>query len=86
MTKSICRSCGKPIQWMTTKNGRRMPCDDALVRYWAKPDGRSSVITFAGEIQRCELKGEPGAESGQGRIPHWNTCDRTKQLRKSGRT
>jgi hypothetical protein len=25
--KSYCRSCGKPVLWVETENGRRMPLD-----------------------------------------------------------
>ena len=84
MTLSTCRSCGKPVLWMKTKAGRNMPCDDALVPYWAKSDGPASVLTHAGEIQRCELNGEQGLETGHGRVPHWITCDNPDQFRKRG--
>ena len=31
MKTALCRSCKKPIVWLTTKNGRTMPVDEAGV-------------------------------------------------------
>jgi hypothetical protein len=85
MTESTCRCCGKPIIWMKTKAGRNMPCDDKLVPYWAKADGHTCVLTNAGELRKCELSGESGTETGQGRVPHWITCNDPDQFRKRGK-
>lgn len=82
---SKCRSCGKPIVWMKTKAGKNMPCDEALVLYWADEQGKDTVINHAGEAVRCSLTGANELLSGLGRVPHWATCDSPDQFRAGGK-
>lgn len=84
MSANICKSCGKPIVWMKTKAGKDMPCDAALVLYWADEAGKDTVINRSGETVRCSLKGENELISGLGRVPHWITCDSPDRFRKRG--
>lgn len=42
-----CRSCGADIIFITTENGRKMPCDAAAVDYQDNIKGKDVVVTDA---------------------------------------
>lgn len=78
MGKRNCESCGRPIVYIKTKNGKYMPCDPKPLQYVAREDGADRlVITDAnGETQiiRCELTGNRVGVRTYGLMPHWATC------------
>lgn len=43
-----CKSCGAPITWIKTKNGRVMPCDVPAVDYQENYKGTDTVVTDDG--------------------------------------
>ena len=73
------KSCGAEIVWMKTKNGNDMPCDPALVPFWAKFKAKGKVVTLEGDVVSCEFDGDPDDITNVGRIPHWATCPFAKQ-------
>lgn len=67
----LCRSpaCRKPVRWLLTDSGARMPLDEGLVA------GGNVVLvhSLGGWRARVMLRGEspPGGLTWQ---PHWATC------------
>lgn len=74
-----CKSCGAEIYWQETKAGKNMPCDPALVPFWAKFKAKDKVVTPEGDVVSCLLEGDPEEMTGVGRIPHWATCPNAAQ-------
>lgn len=48
---SYCRSCGAPIKWIRTKNGKPHPVDPAK-HYIIKGEGSATLVTEAGTFYR----------------------------------
>lgn len=71
---SACRVCGAPLKWIRTRKGKNMPCNAQPMPFWASDAGKTSVMTEAGDMVRCNLQGEPGKESGAGYRPHFQDC------------
>ena len=69
-----CRSCGAEIVWMQMRSGASMPCDPALVPFWAKLKGKGKIVTQDGDLVSCEFEGPMDDMTNVGRIPHWATC------------
>lgn len=59
-----------------------MPCDPAIIMYWASIKGRHTIITPNGETVRCELDGDLNNSTGVGYVPHWATCPNADQHRR----
>ena len=79
-----CRSCGAPIVWITTRNGKAMPCDAKPRNYLA--GSKDVFITEDGETVRGALP-EPGMMQPcgyvwWGYVPHWATCPHADEHRK----
>ena len=70
MTHNItkCRSCGADIIFITTENGRKMPCDAAAV------DCQDNIKVLKASIVRPTQSGLVPLVDGKGYTPHWATC------------
>lgn len=77
-----CKSCGAEIVWVEMPSGKAMPCDPAIIMYWASIKGRHTIITPNGETVRCELDGDLNNSTGVGYVPHWATCPNAAQHRR----
>ena len=69
-----CRSCHAPILFVTMKSGKSMPCDPALVPFWANPNAKGKVVMQTGEVVSCDFDGPIDEMTDVGYIPHWATC------------
>ena len=81
---SVCRECGRPIVWLWTVGGKRMPCDPHRVAYWQTPGGSRKIVTISGEVESAETK-PPVQEctpSGFGFVSHFATCPAADEMRK----
>lgn len=56
-----CKACGKPIVFITTVAGKKMPCD-AMVRAY-EPDGAWA------RLSACCRRRQAGAYSALGKLP-----------------
>lgn len=90
MTHNItkCRSCGADIIFITTENGRKMPCDAAAVDYQDNIKGKDVVVTDAGKVLKASVvrptqSGLVPLVDGKGYTPHWATCPFAKEHRGS---
>lgn len=68
-----CRSCGKPVDWVTTESGKKMPLDE-------KPDPSGNIVLIHG-IAHVLKKGEEPLERPT-RTSHFATCPNAKTHRK----
>ena len=79
----FCVACGKPIVFITTVAGKKMPCDAMVRAYEPDADGPDTIITKDGQTVRGRVLA-PAADGGKlGRIPHWASCPGAAGLRKT---
>lgn len=64
-----CRSCGAPVEWVVTEQGKRMPLNLEPVQY-------GNIIVEAG-VARYVPVGEGGD-----RVSHFATCPQSDEWRK----
>lgn len=55
MKVTTCKSCGAPIVWIKTQNGRSMPCDVPAVDYQENYKGSSLIVTDDGRVRRATI-------------------------------
>ncbi len=83
-----CKSCGAPIVWVKTQNGKNMPCDADAVEYQENYKGKSTVVTEDGRVLKATIIDRTGGGllspiiDGKGYIPHWATCPHAAQHRR----
>lgn len=78
--QSVCRSCGAPLKWITSRNGKKMPCDAEPIPYW---QGTSeNLFQEDGTMIRCSLQGTPGMQIGTAYRSHFSTCPDADRFRK----
>lgn len=76
-----CKSCGRPITFVETPNGKYMPCDTKTVFYLPDEEGPDKIVTGDGYVIACTIL--PGATHGAlvGLLPHWASCPKAGQHR-----
>lgn len=85
-----CKSCGAPIVWIKTQNGKNMPCDADAVEYQENYKGKSTVVTEDGRVLKATIIDRTGGGllspviDGKGYIPHWATCPHAAQHKRRG--
>lgn len=84
MNVSKCRACGAPIVWITTSNGKKMPCDAEPVIYQANRRGKDLIVTPNGEVLKGTVvpNGSAMIADGYGYISHYATCPQADSFRK----
>lgn len=80
---SRCKSCGAPIVWLKTPEGKWMPCDEGLIEYKAgdTDDYEDYVVNQKGEVIRCTFDFQCDPD-GLARKPHWASCPYADQYRR----
>ena len=78
---SFCRSCGAPITWIRTKNGKPHPVDPAK-HYIIKGEGSATLVTEAGTFIRGEFVSVEEGANGEGYISHFATCPNASRWRR----
>ena len=78
-----CKGCGAPIVFIGTPEGRSIPCDAEQVLYWARPRATGKVVTPNGIVVSCDLQGDPKLATGIGYKPHWASCPKAGQFRRT---
>ena len=85
---SVCKGCGRQIDWIRTAAGKSMPIDPEPV-FVIEGDGRDLFYTEEGE----QLRGRPARldevttqeaklEAAVGFMPHWKTCPNAADFRR----
>ena len=82
MTVFSCKACGKPIVFITTVAGKKMPCDAMMRAYEPDADGPDTIITKDGQTVRGRVLAHASGGGNLGRIPHWANCPGAAGLRK----
>ena len=78
---SYCRSCGAPIKWIRTKNGKPHPVDPAK-HYIIKGEGSATLVTEAGTFIRGEFVSVEEGANGEGYTSHFATCPNASRWRR----
>lgn len=85
-----CRGCGEPMIFVTSKKGKRIPCDPELVRhhlYLRPPRGAHETSTVIVMDDGTTIRGveasatEPGTTSVEGYVSHGSTCPKGESFR-----
>lgn len=85
---SVCKGCGREIDWIRTAAGKSMPIDPEPV-FVIEGDGKDLFFTDEGgtlkgraarpdEVTTREAK----LETPLGFIPHWKTCPNAADFRR----
>ncbi len=88
MKVTTCKSCGVPIVWIKTQNGRSMPCDAAAVDYQENYKGSATIVTDDGRVLRVMVFKNPSPSglqpiiNGKGYISHFATCPYANRYRR----
>lgn len=69
-----CRSCGKPVEWVNTETGKKMPLDE-------KPDPSGNIILKNGVAHVLKKDELPPPKSNR-YFSHFSTCPNAKSHRK----
>lgn len=77
-----CRSCGAPIIWRKTANGKSMPCDAYPVRIIVNPRSKSKFLDKFGKVVAADITDAVGDHTELAYVPHWATCDKPDQFRR----
>ena len=83
---SVCRGCGRSIDWISTKDGRNMPVDPEPV-YEVEGGGKDRFVTDEGEVITGRIA-RPEEESRAipvAFVPHWKTCPNAGDFRRNGK-
>ena len=83
---SICRGCGRPIEWVRTTGGRNMPIDPEAV-FVIEGGGNDRFVTDGGAVitGRVARSEEESRDLPVAFVPHWKTCPNAGDFRRSGR-
>jgi len=74
---SICRRCGREIEWLRLENGREIPVDPEPV-FVIEDDGCERFCQEEGPdvVGRIARPEEESPELSVAFVPHWKTCGR----------
>ena len=72
---SVCRGCGRAIDWIKTTAGKNMPVDPEPV-FVIEGDGRDRFVTDDGAVVvgRVARPEEESRDLPVAFVPHWRTC------------
>ena len=70
--QTICRRCGRPIRWIDTPAGKKMPVDAASRNVRELPGAREVFVLASGKVIHGEQNDSP--ESVRGWTSHFATC------------
>ena len=87
---SVCKDCGREIDWLQTAEGRYIPVDpapefviegDGAEHFYASEEGvLSGRLARRSEVQTREAK----INTPLGFVPHWRTCSCRGDYRRKG--
>ena len=77
-----CKGCGAEIIWLTSSEGKYIPCNPDLVPYWERAKAKGKVVTPNGMVLSCDFEGDPQKATGIGYVAHWSTCPCAERFRR----
>ena len=82
---TVCKGCGKPINWIWTHGGKKMPVDTETVPFVADRGGTEIFVRRDGSVTAGRRAEAWGDQTERGYISHFATCPRGEMFRKTGR-
>lgn len=86
---SLCKGCGRPIEWIRTQAGKSMPVDPDPV-FVIEGQGPDTFVTDEGVVIRGQNIENAVIPRGNGKtipqtvafVPHWKTCPNAGDFRR----
>ena len=80
---SVCRGCGRAIDWIKTTAGKNMPVDPEPV-FVIEGDGRDRFVTDDGAVVvgRVARPEEESPALTVAFVPHWKNCPNAAEFRR----
>lgn len=82
---TVCRGCGKPIIWIRTHGGKKMPVDTETVPFVAERSGTEIFVRRDGSVTAGRRAETGDGQAERGYISHFATCPRGEMFQKTGR-
>lgn len=82
MRRGKCKSCGAPIFFVETANGKFMPVNITPKYYWPDPEGPEKIVNGSGRVVSCFLDGKLEQNTPAGYVSHFATCPAASKHRK----
>lgn len=79
---TVCRGCGKPIIWIRTHGGKKMPVDVDLVRFVSDRSGTDVFVRRDGSVTVGRRAGNQESQAELGYTSHFATCPQADAFRK----
>lgn len=76
-----CNACRKPIVFITTTNGKKMPCECDPIDTIEAEDGQM-YITEDGTTIKFDSFKSSHLEYEELWVPHWNNCGSAEKFRR----
>ena len=85
--RSTCKSCGAKIVWITTTQGKQMPCNAEQVQYQENKRGSALIVTKDGDVVRGNIIDDKQTSlvpvvDGVGYVSHFATCPNAARHRR----
>lgn len=82
---TVCKGCGKPINWIRTHGRKNMPVDTETVPFVADRNGTEIFVRKDGSVTAGRRTEAGDGQSERGYISHFATCPRGDMFRKAER-
>lgn len=80
---TVCRGCGKPIIWIRTHGGKKMPVDIDAVPFIADRSGTEIFVRRDGSVTVGMRAEHQDNQAELGYTSHFATCPKADAFRKS---
>lgn len=80
---TVCRGCGKPIIWIRTHGGKKMPIDIDAVPFIADRSGTEIFVRRDGSVTVGRRAEHQDNQAEIGYTSHFATCPKADAFRKS---
>ncbi|MGL5676826.1 MAG: hypothetical protein ACRDDX_10465 [Cellulosilyticaceae bacterium] len=78
---STCRSCKQKIEFMKTTAGKLMPVNPGVLFVHPHPKGKTTIVTFSGEVVRGVKVSHEDEITKVGQETHFATCPNASKHR-----
>ena len=85
MAAETCRSCGAPVTWIVTAEGKRCPLNQEQKHIAPKPGGRAWGFSEDGVTVKGEWCEADHPESIKVRESHFRTCPQATKWSRKGK-
>lgn len=82
---TVCKGCGKPINWIRTHGRKKMPVDIDAVPFIADRSGTEIFVRRDGSVTVGRRAEHQDNQAELGYTSHFATCPQGEMFRKTGR-